>query len=129
MFQVIVERFRQKKRTSLYPATAPVLPERFRGRPHLDAGRCRALRGENCPVCADVCPTGAIRAKKDAFFLDMGLCLFCGACATACPDKAVLFSKDHRLAARCRDDMVVSGAADTSLLSPLDKNLRSLFKR
>jgi Ni,Fe-hydrogenase III small subunit len=68
--------------------------------------------------------------------LDMGLCLFCGACAAACPQKAITFSGDHRLAATRREDLLVaakpSGMKDTMQpppVTPLETKIRSLFSR
>src|SRR5436190_406460 len=47
MFGVVRERTRQGYRTSGYPLELPVLPDRFRGRPELDASKCR----EGCRAC------------------------------------------------------------------------------
>jgi len=41
MLRVITERLRQGRRTIAYPKAAPVLPERFRGRPVIDPAACK----------------------------------------------------------------------------------------
>ena len=58
MLRVIRARLRQGHRTTAFPESpAPPLPERFRGRPEIDAGKCLG----SCRACAEACPTDAIR--------------------------------------------------------------------
>jgi Ni,Fe-hydrogenase III small subunit len=62
--------------------------------------------------------------------LDMGKCLFCTECENACPDHAIHYSNDYRLAARQRQDMiVVNNQPAQSCDVALDKNLKKLFGR
>ena len=92
-----------------YPnGAAPPMPARFAGRPVLDASRAID------PACAAVCPTGALVAGADGRggSLDMGKCLFCRACEDA-GGGAVTFTKNFRLAAACREDLVISGGIET----------------
>lgn len=102
MLDIVLERLRQKSRTVAYPHAMPSLPARFRGRPFIEAGRCAATRGKECAHCHAVCPTKAITLEPEGPVLDMGLCTFCGACATACPKKALFFTTDWRLASTDR---------------------------
>jgi formate hydrogenlyase subunit 6/NADH:ubiquinone oxidoreductase subunit I len=155
MFDVLRARWKQGYRTMRYPAgPSPELPERFAGRPALDAQKCTA----DCRQCAAVCPTGAITfgdATKSAQ-LDTGRCLFCRQCETACGKGAITFSRDYQLAASRREDLIVrdstraeekgtgpicaqhplgrSGKLDTSLFPQreavnLDEASRRLFGR
>jgi Ni,Fe-hydrogenase III small subunit/NAD-dependent dihydropyrimidine dehydrogenase PreA subunit len=121
MLKVLWTRIKQGHRTMEYPsAPAPELPARFLGRPRLDPSRCR----EDCSGCSSVCPTGALSGGR----LDLGKCLFCGACAAACPEKAVEFTRDHRMAVRGRGDLEVRGEA-YRLAEALEKKARRLFGR
>ena len=129
MIKATLARIQQKHRTMTYPDGAPPpLPDRFRGRPVFDLSACP----EGCRACFDACPTGAIDPKEPGR-IDLGKCLFCTECATACPRHAVTFSANYQLAARRREDLVatrekpsveveVAGAA-------LDAKLRRLFGR
>jgi Ni,Fe-hydrogenase III small subunit/ferredoxin len=113
------------RQTVAFPEGPPRFPERFRGRPVVDASRC----GDGCAACADVCPTEAILdAGEPSMRIDLGRCVFCGDCATACPPGVVTFSKDHRLAARTREDLHVS-KDEPLLAAALDEKMRKLFGR
>jgi Ni,Fe-hydrogenase III small subunit len=123
MFSIFRERWRQGYRTSPFPRTEPVLPERFRGLPQLAAARCQ----KDCADCAGRCPTGALQRQEGRTVLDLGRCLFCADCC-ACPHGAVTFSTDYRLAARQRDDLLFAGET-LALAKALEKKMLSLFGR
>ncbi len=122
MFDLLKARLRQGHRTAELSAGPGQLPARFRGRPALDESKCR----EGCRGCADACPTLAI--ATDPLRIDLGACLFCGVCQEACPEGAVVFTPDHRLAARSRADLIVSGR-EAKLAAALDRRMQRLFGR
>jgi Ni,Fe-hydrogenase III small subunit/formate hydrogenlyase subunit 6/NADH:ubiquinone oxidoreductase subunit I len=127
MFDVVLARWKQGHRTIRYPAgPPPELPERFAGRPTLDAAKCRA----ECRQCVAVCPTAAVSVnpKGAGIRLDTGRCLFCRQCETACTARAIQFSQDHRMAAARRDDLIVRGGDQTAAVT-LDDAARRLFGR
>ncbi len=110
------------RQTSRWPDQPVTLPERFRGRPALDASKCV----DGCRACAEACPTGAITTGPLA--LDMGACLFCPACTEACPAGAITFTADYRLAARRREDLVVRGS-ELKLAGALDDAMKRTLGR
>ena len=133
MIDIIKNRIKQGYRTSAFPDGDPGLPERFRGRPVLRPELCAA----GCAACVDACPTQAIEnrpagpdsgGKKGVLALDMGRCLFCSECTAACPEGAVTFTKDHRLAASRREDLLVT-SDEAKLAESLGDEMRRLFGR
>lgn len=122
MFDLLKARFRQGHQTSSFPRGSAQLPARFRGRPVIDSSKCR----NGCRACADACPTRAIAA--DPLRIDLGACLFCTLCQEACPEKAIAYAPDPTLAARSRDDLIVSGS-EIKLAAALGAKTRKLFGR
>ena len=118
----LLERLRQGYRTIPFPDALLELPPRFRGRPAVDPLKCRA----GCHLCADVCPTSAI--KMDPLRLDLGACLFCPACSSACQDGAILSTPEYRLATRTRADLILDGH-EQRLATELGKQLKRLLGR
>jgi Ni,Fe-hydrogenase III small subunit len=60
--------------------------------------------------------------------IDLGRCLFCTDCVSACPEGAIAYTTDHRLAVRARDDLIRTSGA-YKLAEKLDAKLLSLFGR
>lgn len=129
MLEIIKNRLEQGYRTISYPDGAPSLPDRFRGRPLLKPELC----ADGCAACAEACPTKALTppaagAKNAPLTLDMGKCLFCTECVSACPSGAVSFTKDHRLAAGLRGDLLLT-SNEVTLAQALGAELRSILGR
>jgi Ni,Fe-hydrogenase III small subunit/ferredoxin len=124
MLRVSLARLKQGHRTIPYPATVPALPDRFRGLPVVDTSKCP----DGCRSCAEVCPTEAITISDQGFRLDLGRCLFCTECTQACPEGAIRYSQEYRLATRTRADLVFDGRT-LKLAEALDEKARRLFGR
>jgi Ni,Fe-hydrogenase III small subunit/NAD-dependent dihydropyrimidine dehydrogenase PreA subunit len=139
MIKAILARIQQGHRTMKFPAgEPPQMPDRFRGRPEIDASACAASGAQACAECLGSCPTDAIKrvpaaGGKEGLSIDLGACLFCPDCEEACPAGAIQFTKDYRLATRRREDLVVGGPQaarrELALAGALDKRLKRLFGR
>ncbi|ACM20057.1 Ech-hydrogenase-related complex, small subunit [Geotalea daltonii FRC-32] len=125
MLKTILARIHQKHRTLKYPDEPAQLPELFRGYPVLNAEACPA----DCRLCANACPFGAISRNENCLALDMGKCLFCPECTLSCPHGAIRFSRDEKLAARTRRDLIVSSDGERKLTEALEAKMLSLFGR
>ena len=125
MIGALLERCRQKFRTGKFPVEAPVMPDRFQGLPKLDATLCSG----GCHDCVSVCPVDALRHDaQHGLQLDTGRCLFCGACAQACSSGAISFTRNHRLAAQRREELVI-GSAWAKDRDLLNRRCKELFGR
>jgi len=124
MLQVSLARLRQGHRTIPYPAQEPTLPDRFRGLPMVDASKCP----DGCRACADACPTNAITIDGGGLQLDLGRCLFCTDCVEACPEGAIRYTQEYRLATRQRGDLILAGQI-LKRAEALDEKSRRLFGR
>jgi len=121
---LLITRFRQGKRTLPFPEAEPTLPERFRGLPIIAESRCPT----GCNACVDVCPTGAI-TNNGALTIDLGRCLFCPECSNACPEGAIQFSRQYRLATSRRDDLVLKTGQSLQLAQRLAGDLHRILGR
>jgi formate hydrogenlyase subunit 6/NADH:ubiquinone oxidoreductase subunit I len=105
MFNFIRTRLKQGHRTLDYPKQAPLMPDRFRGRPLIEASLCKS----DCQSCADACPTDAIISLDSSVpIIDLGRCLFCMDCVEACPVDAISHDLDFRLSASRREQLLVA---------------------
>ena len=106
-----------------YPREPPVLPDRFRGLPVIKEQLCR----NDCSDCMNACPVDAVK-RNGNLLIDLGKCLFCNACTEACSEGAISLSRDHRLATRSREDLLL-GRDGLKFAEALDKKMRKLFGR
>ncbi|KIX84487.1 4Fe-4S dicluster domain-containing protein [Thermus filiformis] len=55
-----------------------------------------------CPVCTNVCPTGAIRRVREGeeylLYLEVGRCTGCGACVESCPPQVMRLAETSEVA-------------------------------
>jgi Ni,Fe-hydrogenase III small subunit len=70
-----------------------------------------------------------VSAPGGAPAIDLGKCLFCGACEKACDGKGITFTGNHRLAARERADLIATTPQSSVPSCRLDPQRLSLFKR
>jgi Ni,Fe-hydrogenase III small subunit/Pyruvate/2-oxoacid:ferredoxin oxidoreductase delta subunit len=125
MLKSLHARWRQGYRTTVFPPAPSALPDRFRGRPEVDPSRC----APDCRACADACPTDAITVPEaGAPRIDLGRCLFCTDCVEACPEGAIAYTRDYRLATRRRGDLLLD-AKGLALAKALDEKTRRLYGR
>ena len=124
MLQVSLARLRQGHRTIAYPAQEPMFPDRFRGLPVIDSSRCP----DDCRECADACPTNAITVDAAGVRLDLGRCLFCTDCLESCPEGAIRYTQDYRLATSTREDLILQGPT-LARAKALQEQSRRLFGR
>ncbi|MHB0996715.1 MAG: NADH-quinone oxidoreductase subunit B family protein [Elusimicrobiales bacterium] len=118
MIKALIARLKQGHRTMAFPSAGLKLPHRFLGRP--------VVRSASLEKAAAACPYGAMTCGPSAG-LDLGRCVFCGACAKAAPE-AVEFTQEYRLCARDRRGLVSSGES-WRRADALGADLRGLFGR
>ena len=124
MLKVLLAGAQQKCRTIGFPKEPPVLPDRLRGRPEINSAIC----APNCSVCAEVCPTDAIKVDARGVQIDLGRCLFCPECERTCPAGAIHFTTEYRLAASNREHLIL-GEREFQLAKVLDEKSRKIFGR
>ena len=129
VIDTIAHRLKRGCETMAYPnGPAPALPDRHGGALRVDATKC----AEGCDACVPVCPTQAVtREPGKPVALDLGKCIFCAACVETCPTQAITQTKDHRMAVRRREDLLLGnpGEEEIRLASALDEKLKKLFGR
>jgi len=124
MLNILRARLQQGHRTNHFPEVVPPMPDRLRGLPLLAPEKCV----EGCRAC----PTDAITLAPqtpEAMALDLGRCLFCTACTEACPEGAIHFSDDFRLAVTRRAALTLTAGRELELAQALNAKAMALFGR
>jgi formate hydrogenlyase subunit 6/NADH:ubiquinone oxidoreductase subunit I len=102
----LIERFlrplRRPPLTGGYPVEPSILAPSSRGLPEVDLERCDAS-GD----CVSVCPTSALVLLPGSWAVDAGRCVFCAACAVACPRDAIQLGQRFELAAHARGSLIL----------------------
>jgi Ni,Fe-hydrogenase III small subunit/NAD-dependent dihydropyrimidine dehydrogenase PreA subunit len=102
--------------------TAASVPERFRGRPKLDSSRCT----DGCSACVDICPTHAVSLSP--LTIDLGACVFCPLCTEACPEGAISYTNDYKIATTSRGGLLLREGGEISP-EACTQEIRRLFGR
>lgn len=87
--------------TEQYPDVPYAPYDGYLGMPLVDEAKCRSDK-----ACERSCPTAAIHVTSERLSIDLGLCIFCGECARACPHQAITMSKEFELASKRREGLV-----------------------
>jgi formate hydrogenlyase subunit 6/NADH:ubiquinone oxidoreductase subunit I len=107
MFKILSKTAQTGLVTIDYPDAPARLAENYRGAPVFDLANWRDAR----PAAA-VCPTGAISISESGSTrkvqVDYGLCIYCGQCAEADPNRAIRMTRQCELAVRDRHDLVIA---------------------
>jgi Ni,Fe-hydrogenase III small subunit/formate hydrogenlyase subunit 6/NADH:ubiquinone oxidoreductase subunit I len=124
MIKNLITRVRQGYRTISFPkGEPPAVPAQFRGVPTIDSSNC----GEGCRACADACPTEAI-SINGTVQLDLGRCIFCADCTSACPEGAITYTQDFRMATSDRESLILNGQ-ELKLAESMDARIRKILGR
>ncbi len=126
MITALIERLLQGHRTQPFPPAPDALPDRLRGMPSIASNPS----AEDCHRCIASCPMQAISLDgNEEMAIDLGRCLFCGACEEAAPGSVIRFSNDYRLASGARDNMIVTSRRKAILAEALKHESLRLFGR
>ena len=118
MYKILLNRLEQGCRTTQYPARPIELYSRFRGLPVINRQCDPAIVRR----CAEGCPQDAILIDERQ--IDLGRCIFCGACAQVADGAFVRFSQDFAMGTATRENLRTSG-----ILPALAKQSKRHFKR
>jgi Ni,Fe-hydrogenase III small subunit/formate hydrogenlyase subunit 6/NADH:ubiquinone oxidoreductase subunit I len=118
MLNTLKNRFEQGYRTSKYPKTDIQLPARYRGLPVVkpDAPASLVTR------CAAACPQDAIDAQDRC--VDMGRCVFCGACERLSDGDFISFTQDFETSVAQKKHLRTTGS-----LPDLANHAKTHFKK
>ncbi len=122
MFTTLKNRFEQGYRTCNYPNEKPMVFERYRGRPEVQAD----VSSPMVEICANTCPQDAIDREQKK--IDMGRCVFCGTCEQVSDGQFVRFTPDFEMGVSRKEDLLTSGDLP-SLADHSKQQFKKLFGR
>ena len=110
-------------RTHGYPEEPASASPRYRGIPRLTVDESGELECVSCFLCETVCPAQCISIRTvnstaveatqfakgrwpEQFDIDIGRCLFCGLCAEACPEEALVMDGRQNLSGETRGQLI-----------------------
>jgi NADH-quinone oxidoreductase subunit I len=105
--------------TISYPEQKRDYSERFRGVHVITSRPDGTPKCVACYMCSTICPADCIHivaGEKDdksiekypvVFEIDLLRCVMCGLCVDACPEEAIIMSRDYEMAAFTREDTVI----------------------
>lgn len=124
MLRTLRTRWLQGLHTTAWPGEAAAFPERFRGRPVLDPSRCG-----DCKGCRERAPSNLLQVGADGRpALDVGACRFAPEEAEACPNGAVTFTGDPRMASATREGLRTA-TGEVELARALERSTRAVLGR
>lgn len=108
----------KKPVTLQYPHEKKMIADRYKGSIRLTRNEEGNLKCIACLSCEKICPASAINivtitpegSKKkqlSEFYLNLGLCIYCGLCVETCPVNAIEHSKVYEVAERSKDRLIL----------------------
>lgn len=64
-------------------------------------GHYRIAICDQCGICAEVCPAGAVRAVEGAYVVEPAECVWCNVCLEECPQDAVFVAPGEQAPVKC----------------------------
>ncbi|MFH2090882.1 MAG: NADH-quinone oxidoreductase subunit NuoB [Pseudomonadota bacterium] len=122
MLNTLKNRYEQGYRTCSYPKDKPAIFPRYRGKPVFN----QAASSQMIEQCAAICPQDAIR--RDLKKIDMGRCVFCGACEEFSNGEVIKFTNDFEISTAVKEDLLTIGELP-DLAQHSKQHFKKLFGR